>query len=93
MKRMTADTAQLYGLGDRGQLRPGLKADLNLIDFDRLQLHAPEMVFDLPSDARRFVQRAEGYVATLVSGEVVMRAGEPTEARPGALVRGSRNTH
>ncbi len=93
VKRMTADTAQLYGLGDRGQLRPGLKADLNLIDFDRLQLHAPEMVFDLPSDARRFVQRAEGYVATLVSGEVVMRAGEPTEARPGALVRGARNTH
>ncbi len=85
---MTADTAGLYGLGDRGQLRAGFKADLNLIDMERLQLRLPEMVFDLPDAARRLVQRADGYVATLVAGEVVMRDGQPTDARPGALVRG-----
>jgi N-acyl-D-aspartate/D-glutamate deacylase len=88
VKRMTADTAALYGLGDRGQLRAGFKADLNLIDMERLQLRLPEMVFDLPDAARRLVQRADGYVATLVAGEVVMRDGQPTDARPGALVRG-----
>ena len=61
IKRQTADTAALYGLSDRGSLKPGLKADLNLIEFDRLQLHPPEMVFDLPANGRRFVQRADGY--------------------------------
>ncbi len=90
VKRMTADTAELYGLGDRGRIAPGLRADLNLIDANRVALRPPEMVFDLPAGGRRFVQRAYGYAATLVAGEVVMRDGEPTDARPGRLVRGMR---
>ena len=87
VKRLTADNAALFGFRDRGLVRPGLKADLNVIDFDRLQLHRPEMAFDLPAGGRRFLQRADGYVATLVAGEVVMRNGAPTAARPGRVVR------
>jgi N-acyl-D-aspartate/D-glutamate deacylase len=90
VRKMTAETASLYGLGDRGMVRPGLRADLNVIDHDRLALHAPEMVHDLPGDARRFVQRADGYVATVVHGEVTMVEGEETGARPGRLIRGAR---
>jgi len=88
--RVGRQVAQVFGLRevDRGVLRPGLKADLNLIDFDRLRLRLPEMAFDLPAGARRLLQRADGYVATLVSGTVVMREGAPTGARPGRLVRG-----
>ena len=88
VRALTHDPAALYGLHDRGVLRPGLKADLNLIDFDRLRLRLPEMAFDLPAGARRLLQRADGYVATLVSGTVVMREGAATGARPGRLVRG-----
>jgi N-acyl-D-aspartate/D-glutamate deacylase len=90
VRKMTSETASLYGLGDRGALRPGLRADLNVIDHARLRLHAPEMVHDLPGDARRFVQGSEGYVATVVAGEVTLVEGEETGARPGALVRGAR---
>jgi N-acyl-D-aspartate/D-glutamate deacylase len=90
VRKMTAETASLYGLGDRGMVRPGLRADLNVIDHSRLGLHAPEMVHDLPGDARRFVQRADGYVATVVDGEVTMVEGEETGARPGRLIRGAR---
>jgi N-acyl-D-aspartate/D-glutamate deacylase len=90
VRKMTSDTARLYGLGDRGVLAPGYKADVNVIDFDRLNLRLPELVFDLPGGARRLVQRADGYVATVVSGEVTFREGEPTGARPGRLVRGAR---
>jgi N-acyl-D-aspartate/D-glutamate deacylase len=75
---------------DRGTLEPGMLADVNVIDFDRLNLRLPELVFDLPGGARRLVQRADGYVATVVSGEVTFREGEPTGARPGRLVRGAR---
>jgi N-acyl-D-amino-acid deacylase len=88
VKRQTHDTAQLYGLGDRGMLVPGMKADINLIEFDRLQLHPPEMVFDLPANGRRFVQRADGYKFTIVSGEVTFQDGESTGAMPGKVVRG-----
>jgi N-acyl-D-aspartate/D-glutamate deacylase len=88
VRALTHDPAELYGLHDRGVLLPGLKADMNLIDFDRLRLRLPEMAFDLPAGARRLVQRAEGYVATLVSGQVVMREGAPSGALPGRLVRG-----
>lgn len=88
IKRQTADTAALYGLSDRGRLAPGLKADLNLIEFDRLQLHPPEMVFDLPANGRRFIQRADGYKHTIVSGEVTFTDGKPTGAMPGKVVRG-----
>ena len=89
VKRQTKDTADLYGMGDRGVLAPGMKADINLIDFDGLRLHAPEMVFDLPADGRRFVQHVDGYKYTIVSGEVTFENGEPTGAMPGRIVRGS----
>ncbi|MCU1450230.1 MAG: putative D-aminoacylase [Acidimicrobiales bacterium] len=87
VRLQTSSTAELYGFGDRGVVAPGKKADLNLIDFDALHLHAPEMVFDLPAGGRRLVQRVDGYVATVVAGEVTAEHGEPTGARPGRLVR------
>jgi N-acyl-D-amino-acid deacylase len=90
VRKITSATADLYGLGDRGRLLPGLKADLNLIDFDRLRLRRPEVAYDLPAGARRLVQRAEGYVATINAGEVVMDNGDDTGARPGVLLRGAR---
>ncbi|MCA9512948.1 MAG: amidohydrolase family protein [Myxococcota bacterium] len=89
VKRMTHDPARLYGLEDRGTLEPGMKADLNLIDLERLALELPEAVADLPAGARRLVQRARGYVATFVSGVETMRDDRPTGALPGALVRGA----
>jgi len=88
VKRQTQDTARLYGLFDRGTLKPGMKADVNVIDFDQLRLHAPEMVFDLPANGRRFIQRADGYRYTIVSGEISYENGEPTGAMPGKVIRG-----
>jgi N-acyl-D-amino-acid deacylase len=88
VKRQTRETAQLYGLEDRGALLPGLKADINLIDFERLASHPPEIVFDFPAGGGRFVQRADGYKYTIVSGEVVFTDGQPTGAMPGKVVRG-----
>ncbi|MFZ8997808.1 MAG: N-acyl-D-amino-acid deacylase family protein [Ilumatobacteraceae bacterium] len=85
--RMTAETV---GLGDRGVLAPGFRADLNVIDFDGLRLHAPEIVRDLPAGGRRMLQRATGYRHTFVAGTEVMADGEPTGATPGRLVRGAR---
>ncbi|GAB2655545.1 amidohydrolase family protein [Prescottella soli] len=90
VRKMTLDTATIYGLGDRGVIAEGKKADLNVIDFERLQLKSPEMAHDLPGGARRLLQRADGYRATIVSGQVVLRDGQDTGARPGALVRGAR---
>ncbi len=84
----TSETARLYGLLDRGVLAPGMKADVNVIDLERLQLHAPEMVFDLPCDGKRLIQRASGYRATIVSGEVTYQDGEATGALPGRILRG-----
>jgi len=89
VKRMTSETAAVYGLLDRGVVAPGYKADFNVIDFDRLELPRPRMAFDLPGGARRLLQRSSGYDATIVGGEVVMDHGEPTDARPGRLLRGS----
>jgi N-acyl-D-aspartate/D-glutamate deacylase len=88
--RLTGDPAGFYGLGDRGVLAPGRRADINLLDLDRLGLHYPERVEDLPGDAGRLIQRADGYVETMVLGETVVADGELTEARPGGLVRGRR---
>jgi N-acyl-D-aspartate/D-glutamate deacylase len=88
VKWLTHDTARTVGLLDRGTIAPGGKADLNVIDMDRLLLHAPEVAHDLPSGGRRLVQRAEGYAATILSGKVVQRNGVPTGALPGRLVRG-----
>jgi N-acyl-D-aspartate/D-glutamate deacylase len=87
VKKQTHDTAQLYGMTDRGTIAVGMKGDLNVIDFDRLTLHPPVMAFDLPAGGRRFLQSASGYVATIVSGQVVRRDGVDTGARPGRLVR------
>jgi N-acyl-D-aspartate/D-glutamate deacylase len=89
IKRQTHDTAAAVGLGDRGLVRPAMKADLNVIDFDRLRLRRPYIVHDLPASGRRLMQTAEGYVATVVSGAVTYRGGEPTGALPGKLVRGA----
>jgi N-acyl-D-amino-acid deacylase len=84
----TRDTARLYGMNDRGMLAPGLKADVNVIDFEALRILAPEMIFDLPADGRRLVQRAEGYRATVVAGVVTFENGVATGELPGKLVRG-----
>ena len=89
VKKMTSDTARLYGLEDRGVIAPGYKADLNLVDLERLNLRLPEMVFDLPGGARRLIQRADGWKATICSGEVTLEDGEHTDARPGRLIRGA----
>ncbi len=91
VRKMTSDTASLYGLEDRGVVKPGYRADLNVIDLDGLVLHRPEMVYDLPGGARRLLQTADGYDATIVAGEVVMRDGADTGARPGKLVRGAQS--
>jgi N-acyl-D-amino-acid deacylase len=92
VKLQTSETAKLYGLDDRGVLAEGKKADINLIDFANLRMRAPEMVYDLPAGGRRFVQRAEGYKYTIVSGEVVLQDGEPTGALPGKVVRGGKKS-
>ena len=89
VKKMTADTAALYGLNDRGTIEVGKKGDLNVIDLERLDNALPEIAFDLPAGAPRFIQRARGYDATIVSGEVTFRDGEHTGALPGRLVRGA----
>jgi N-acyl-D-aspartate/D-glutamate deacylase len=87
VKKMTHDTASLYGMTDRGQLVPGKKADINVIDYDRLSLALPELVADLPAGAARLVQKAHGYEATIVSGQTTFREGEHTGALPGRVVR------
>ena len=88
VRRLTLDNAQAMGLADRGALRLGMKADLNVIDFARLRCERPFMAFDLPAGGHRLLQKAAGYAATIVSGQVVYREGEATGALPGRLVRG-----
>ena len=90
IKRLTSDNANAIGLGDRGILKVGKKADINVINFSKLKINAPEVLYDLPSGGRRMVQRIDGYDATIVSGEVVSKMGKPTEALPGRLIRGPR---
>ncbi len=89
VKRHTQDNAKAVGLGDRGIVAPGKKADLNVIDFDKLRVEAPTMKWDLPAGGKRLLQRATGYRATIVSGQVTYRDGEATGALPGRLVRGA----
>jgi len=89
VKKQTRDTARLFGMYDRGTLEPGMKADLNLIDLSALRIETPAMVYDLPAGMPRLMQTAQGYVATLVSGEVVQENGAATGARPGKVVRGT----
>ena len=89
VRRMTRDTAELYGLNDRGRIAPGYRADFNLIDYERLELGLPHFVWDLPTGARRLMQRAKGYVATYVAGVQTIANDEATGALPGRLVRGT----
>ncbi|MFI5030445.1 MAG: amidohydrolase family protein [Reyranellales bacterium] len=88
VKRQTQDNARAVGLNDRGVIAAGYKADLNLIDFDKLGVEAPVMKWDLPAGGKRLLQKARGYRATIVSGAVTYRDGEATGALPGKLVRG-----
>jgi N-acyl-D-aspartate/D-glutamate deacylase len=90
VERHCRATARTVGLLDRGVLAPGYRADLNLIDFEHLRARRPEMRFDLPAGGKRLLQRADGYVATVVAGEVVYESGDHTGALPGRLVRGAR---
>ncbi len=90
VKLQTADTARLYGLGDRGTIEVGAKGDVNVIDYDRLSLGPPRMTYDLPTGAPRLLQAADGYLATVVSGQVTWEEGQATGRRPGALLRGRR---
>ncbi len=87
IKRLSADNAAEMGLHDRGRLKVGLKADINVLDYDRLRLRRPEIVYDLPAGGKRLMQRTDGFEATIVSGAVVYRQGEATGALPGRLVR------
>ena len=87
VRLQTTATADVMGLSDRGRIAPGLRADINIIDFDKLELHAPRAVNDLPAGGRRLVQSASGYVATIVNGVITRRDGTDTGQRPGRLVR------
>ena len=88
VKSLTSDTARVIGLNDRGVIKPGYRADLNVIDFEHLRLGLPKVHTDLPAGGRRIIQAATGYEATIVHGEVTFREGTATEALPGRLVRG-----
>ena len=88
--RQTRQTAELYGLRDRGLIAPGLRADINVIDFDGLGFDVPKMAFDLPAGGRRLVQRGRGYVAGFVAGVQTVDHDEPTGQMPGRLLRGPR---
>jgi N-acyl-D-aspartate/D-glutamate deacylase len=88
VERQTKRTAEFYGMRDRGVVAPGMLADLNVIDFDALRLHAPEMVWDLPGEGKRLIQQIDGYRYTIKRGEITYDEGKPTGALPGKLVRG-----
>jgi N-acyl-D-aspartate/D-glutamate deacylase len=91
VRKLSSDTARAYGMRNRGELKPGYLADINVIDFERLRLHRPEAIYDLPTGGRRLVQRVEGYRYTVKSGQVTFENGEFTGALPGSLVRGGRD--
>lgn len=88
VRELTSVPARIAGLSDRGRIAVGYKADLNVIDHAALRLHKPVITYDLPAGGRRLDQTADGYVATIVSGEIIAEHGVPTAARPGKLVRG-----
>ena len=90
VRQLTSVPARVAGLADRGRIAVGYKADLNVIDHRRLTLHKPTIAHDLPGGGRRLDQSADGYVATIVSGEIIAEGGVPTAARPGTLIRGRR---
>lgn len=88
IKRQCRDTAVLYGLHDRGLLQPGMLADINVIDMDKLKLGKPWLAFDLPAGGKRLLQKAEGYVATIKSGQITFRNGVMQGPTPGVVLRG-----
>ncbi len=92
IENQTRRTAECYGLFDRGVIAPGMKADINVIDFDNLYIHEPVLTNDLPAEGKRFLQKITGYRMTLCSGEVIYRDGQPTGALPGKLIRGSKTS-
>ena len=87
--KLSLKNAELYGLNDRGSIAVGKRADINVIDFDRLALHMPRIAHDLPKGSPRMLQGATGYLATMVGGEVTRRQDADTGARPGRLIRSS----
>jgi len=89
IRMQSRDTARVMGLHDRGILAPGYRADINVIDYDNLTLHAPTVAYDLPSGGRRLIQKASGYEVTMVAGQITYRNGEATTALPGRLIRGA----
>jgi N-acyl-D-amino-acid deacylase len=91
VKRQTSETADFFGLSDRGRLALGLRADVNLIDFEAMRLHKPELVHDMPANGRRFIQKVEGYHATICAGLPIFEKGQHTGALPGKLVRAGRD--
>jgi N-acyl-D-amino-acid deacylase len=91
VKILTSEPAAMYGLRDRGAVEPGLKADLNVLDVAAVAPQPIEVVHDLPAGAKRVLQRTDGFVATIVNGEIVQRDGADTGARPGRVVRGARH--
>jgi N-acyl-D-aspartate/D-glutamate deacylase len=92
VERLTSNNARAVGMLDRGVVAEGMKADLNVIDFDHLRCESPVMAYDLPAGGKRLLQGARGYRATVVAGQVTYRDGEPSGALPGRLVRGGRDT-
>jgi N-acyl-D-amino-acid deacylase len=88
VKRQCHDTARLYGLNDRGVLAPGYLADINVIDMDAIKLGKPWLAFDLPAGGKRLLQKADGYVCTIKSGQVTFRDGQYLGVHPGQLIRG-----
>jgi N-acyl-D-aspartate/D-glutamate deacylase len=87
VRRLTSDVADYCGMTDRGRIKEGLKANINVIDIGKLRLHAPEMIQDLPAGGQRLLQPAEGYSAVIVAGEVVLRQDQLTGQYPGRLLR------
>src|SRR5262249_26083979 len=87
--KQTRDNALLYGLHDRGTIKPGLRADINVLDFSRLNSEVPIIYKDLPSGGSRLMQHARGYVATMVAGKTTRLNDIDTGARPGRAVRGT----
>jgi N-acyl-D-aspartate/D-glutamate deacylase len=89
VRKATFDCASLYDLSDRGVVAPGKRADLNVIDYDRLKISMPHMTYDLPSGGGRLLQTGTGYLATMVAGEITRENDQDTGARPGKLMRSS----
>jgi N-acyl-D-aspartate/D-glutamate deacylase len=92
VERQTRRNARFYGMDERGTLEPGMLADVNVIDFEGLHIHGPEMVYDLPAGGRRLIQHVDGYRYTIKRGDVIYQDGQPTGQLPGQLVRGPQRT-